>query len=66
MVPFSNAELGLVDAISLILIAVGAPALDALYARTENFSLAFGLLGAFALLVFWLTGQIREEKAAVR
>jgi len=56
----------LVGALSLILIAVGAPALGALYARTENFSLAFGLLGAFALLVFWLTSLIREEETAVR
>ena len=59
-----GAAVGLVGAGSLILIAVGAPALGALYARTANFSLAFGLLGAFALLVFGLMRHIRHEKTA--
>jgi nitrate/nitrite transporter NarK len=59
-----GAAVGLVGAVSLVLIASGAPALGALYARTENFSLAFGLLGAFALLVFWLTRRIRSQEAS--
>lgn len=59
-----GAAVGLVGAISLVLIASGAPALGALYARNENFSLAFGLLGAFALFVFWLTRLIRWSTSA--
>ena len=60
IVPSSpGAAVGLVGAVSLILIAVGAPALGALYARTATFSLAFGLLGAFALSVFGLMRLIR-------
>jgi nitrate/nitrite transporter NarK len=61
-----GAAVGIVGAISLILIAAGAPTLGALYARTESFSLAFGLLGAFAFVVFWLARLIRgqEEFAA--
>jgi nitrate/nitrite transporter NarK len=61
-----GAAVGMVGAISLILIAAGAPTLGALYARTASFSLAFGLLGAFAFVVFWLARLIRgqEEFAA--
>jgi nitrate/nitrite transporter NarK len=61
-----GAAVGIVGAISLILIAAGAPTLGALYAHTESFSLAFGLLGAFAFVVFWLARLIRgqEEFAA--
>jgi len=61
-----GAAVGMVGAISLIFIAAGAPTLGALYARTESFSLAFGLLGAFAFVVFWLARLIRgqEEFAA--
>jgi nitrate/nitrite transporter NarK len=61
-----GAAVGMVGAISLSLIAAGAPTLGALYARTESFSLAFGLLGAFAFVVFWLARLIRgqEEFAA--
>jgi hypothetical protein len=60
-----GAAIGLVGAVSLILIAAGAPALGALYTQTTSFSLAFGLLGAFALLVFWLTRLIRSEEAGM-
>jgi len=61
-----GAAVGMVGAISLIFIAAGAPTLGALYGRTESFSLAFGLLGAFAFVVFWLARLIRgqEECAA--
>ncbi len=58
-----GAAIGVVGGLSLILIALGAPALGALYARTESFSLAFGLLGLFALLVFWLTGMMQDTVA---
>jgi nitrate/nitrite transporter NarK len=61
-----GAAVGIVGTISLIFIAAGAPTLGTLYARTESFSLAFGLLGAFAFVVFWLARLIRgqEECAA--
>ncbi len=57
-----GAAVGIVGSVSLILIAAGAPAMGALYSRTESFSLAFGLLGAFCFLVFWLTRLIRGEE----
>jgi nitrate/nitrite transporter NarK len=57
-----GAAVGIVGAISLVLIAAGAPALGALYARTESFSLAFGLLGAFCFVVFWLTRLLRRHE----
>jgi nitrate/nitrite transporter NarK len=57
-----GAAVGIVGGVSLILIAAGAPALGAVYSRTESFSLAFGLLGAFAFLVFWLTRLIRDDE----
>ncbi|ETW99154.1 MAG: hypothetical protein ETSY2_41420, partial [Candidatus Entotheonella gemina] len=57
-----GAAVGMVGGVSLILIALGAPALGSLYSRTESFSLAFGLLGAFSLLVFWLTRWVRGEE----
>ena len=58
-----GAAVGLIGGLSLILIAAGAPALGALYSRTESFSLAFGLLGLFAFLVFCLACRIRGEEA---
>jgi nitrate/nitrite transporter NarK len=58
-----GAAVGMVGAISLIFIAAGAPTLGALYGRTESFSLAFGLLGAFAFVVFWLARLIRGQEA---
>ena len=57
-----GAAVGIVGAISLVLIAAGAPALGALYSRTESFSLAFGLLGAFCFVVFWLTRLLRRQE----
>ncbi|MFQ5521108.1 MAG: nitrate/nitrite transporter [Candidatus Methylomirabilia bacterium] len=57
-----GAAVGIVGGLSLILIATGAPALGALYSRTESFSLSFGLLGAFCFLAFWLARLIRGEE----
>ena len=57
-----GAAVGMAGGVSLVLIALGAPALGALYSRTESFSLAFGLLGAFSFLVFWLTRLVRGEE----
>ncbi len=57
-----GAAIGIVGSASLILIAVGAPALGALYSQVKSFSLAFGLLGLFSFLVFWLTRLINPEK----
>ena len=57
-----GAAVGIVGAISLVLIAAGAPALGALYSRTDSFSLAFGLLGAFCFAVFWLTHLLRRQE----
>lgn len=50
-----GAAIGVVGAVSLVLIAAGAPALGALYARTGDFSSGFGLLGGLSFAVFWLT-----------
>jgi len=44
------------SAISLVLIAAGAPALGA------SFSLAFGLLGTFCFVVFWLTRLLQRQE----
>ena len=57
-----GAAVGIVGAISLVLIAAGAPAMGALYSRTDSFSLAFGLLGAFCFVVFWLTRLLRRQE----
>ena len=53
---------GSLGAVSLVLIAVGAPTLGALYTRTESFSIAFGLLGAFCFVMFWLTRLLRRQE----
>lgn len=62
-----GAAVGMVATTSLILIAAGAPALGAIYSRSESFSLPFGLLGGFCLLVFWIAHRIRgEEELSLR
>ena len=61
-----GSSVGIVGGFSLILIALGAPAMGALYSHTGSFPLAFGLLGMFSLLVFWLTRLIpRQEDIAL-
>jgi len=48
-----GAAVGLVSAVGVLGISVGAPAVGALFASTGGFSLPFGSLAAFSLLVFW-------------
>ena len=57
-----GSSVGIVGGFSLILIALGAPAMGALYAQTGSFPLAFALLAAFSLLVFWLTRLIPSDE----
>jgi len=48
-----GAAVGLVSGVGVLGIAVGAPAVGALFASTGGFSLPFGSLAVFSLLVFW-------------
>lgn len=48
-----GAAVGLVSGLGVLAIAVGAPVVGALLASTGSFSLPFGLLAVFSLLVFW-------------
>lgn len=57
-----GAAVGIIGTVSLVLIALGAPALGFIYLHTASFSLAFGLLGGFAFMIFWLTWLIRGEE----
>lgn len=58
-----GAAVGLVGGLALMMIAVGAPAVGALYTRTETFSFPFALLGVFCLLVFWMSHRIHAGTA---
>lgn len=60
-----GAAIGIVGGGSLILIATGAPIMGVLYASTKSFLFAFGLLGAFSFLAFWLTRLIQGEEESV-
>jgi nitrate/nitrite transporter NarK len=57
-----GAAVGVVGSFSIVLIALAAPALGFVYLHTASFSLAFGLLGAFSFMVFWLTRLLRGEE----
>lgn len=48
-----GAAVGLVSGVGVLGIAIGAPAVGALFAATDGFALPFGALAAFSLLVFW-------------
>jgi nitrate/nitrite transporter NarK len=53
-----GAAVGLVSGVGVLAIAVGAPAVGALFASSGGFSLPFGSLAAFSLLVFWALGSL--------
>jgi cyanate permease len=53
-----GAAVGLVSGVGVLAIAVGAPAVGALFASTGSFSLPFGLLAAFSLLGFWALSSL--------
>jgi len=57
-----GAAVGIVGSVSVVLIALGAPALGFVYFQTDSFSLAFGLLAGFSFLIFWLARLIRGEE----
>jgi NNP family nitrate/nitrite transporter-like MFS transporter len=48
-----GAAVGLVSGLGVLGIAVGAPAVGALFASTGSFTVPFGVLGAYSLLVLW-------------
>jgi nitrate/nitrite transporter NarK len=48
-----GAAVGLVSAVALLIISFVAPAVGAVFSAAGSFSLAFGALAAFSLLVFW-------------
>ncbi|MFQ5828150.1 MAG: nitrate/nitrite transporter [Candidatus Methylomirabilia bacterium] len=60
-----GAAVGMVGGLALLMIAIGAPAVGALYTWTETFSFPFGLLGVFCLLIFWMAHRIspRAERS---
>jgi predicted MFS family arabinose efflux permease len=49
-----GAAVGLVSGVGVLGISIGAPVVGALFASTGGFSLPFGVLAAFSLLVFWV------------
>lgn len=49
-----GAAVGLVSGVAVLAVSVAAPAVGALFASTGSFSLPFGLLAAFSLLVLWM------------
>ena len=53
-----GAAVGLVSGVGVLGISLGAPAVGALFASTGGFSLPFGALAAFSLLVFWVLGSL--------
>ena len=53
-----GAAVGLVSGVGVLGIAVGAPAVGALFAATGGFALPFGALAAFSLLVFWALASL--------
>jgi NNP family nitrate/nitrite transporter-like MFS transporter len=48
-----GAAVGLVSGLGVLGIALGAPAVGALFASTGGFTLPFGALAAYSLLVLW-------------
>jgi predicted MFS family arabinose efflux permease len=48
-----GAAVGLVSGLGVLGIALGAPAVGALFASTGAFTLPFGALAAYSLLVLW-------------
>ncbi|MGH7316015.1 MAG: MFS transporter [Candidatus Rokuibacteriota bacterium] len=48
-----GAAVGLVSAVALLGISIAAPAVGAVFSSAGSFSLPFGFLAAFSLLVFW-------------
>lgn len=53
-----GAAVGLVSGVGVLGISIGAPAVGALFAATGGFSLPFGVLAAFSLLVLWVLGSL--------
>lgn len=53
-----GAAVGLVSGVGVLGISIGAPAVGALFASSGGFSLPFGALAAFSLLVFWVLGSL--------
>ena len=53
-----GAAVGLVSSVGVLGVAVGAPAVGALFASTDGFALPFGALAAFSLLVFWALASL--------
>ena len=53
-----GAAVGLVSGVGVLGISIGAPAVGALFAATGGFSLPFGALAAFSLLVLWVLGSL--------
>ncbi len=53
-----GAAVGLVSGIGVLGVAVGAPAVGALFASTDGFALPFGALAAFSFLVFWALASL--------
>ena len=49
-----GAAVGLVSGLGVIAIAVGAPVVGALFASSGSFTVPFGTLAVFSLLVFWV------------
>ena len=49
-----GAAVGLVSGVGVLGISIGAPVVGALFGLTGGFSLPFGALAAFSLLVFWV------------
>jgi hypothetical protein len=47
-----------VSGVGVLGISIGAPAVGALFAATGGFSLPFGVLAAFSLLVLWVLGSL--------
>jgi len=56
-----GAAVGLVSGVGVLGISIGAPAVGALFAATGGFSLPFGALAAFSLLVLWVLGSLRPR-----
>ncbi len=53
-----GAAVGLVSSVGVLGVAVGAPAVGALFASTGGFALPFGALAAFSLLAFWALASL--------
>jgi nitrate/nitrite transporter NarK len=53
-----GAAVGLVSGVGVLGISIGAPAVGALFAATGGFSLPFGVLATFSLLVLWVLGSL--------